>query len=215
MSAGFRMCLVALCLLAAQPSSLQPTPVYGAESPQALIAQMEKAMAVDDFGAVMPLISPAGRKEMAEDAITALIVALSFLDPDNPAPGSDPVPEAERDTKRKNHRAAVEVARETLKPYGLAGLIGQSPISPLTKDVFELALTRADTVVLMRSLFAALDRIGTLLGMERSDEKKLPMTLGNVTDFQVTGDTATAKGDGQTIEFERLQGRWYLKPPDQ
>ena len=215
MSAGVRTWCVVICALAARSLFAQQlSPIYGAESPQALVATMEKALAADDFAAVMPLISSAGRKEMAEDAITALIVTLSFTDPDNPSAGNTPLSAAERDAKRQNHRAAVEVARETLRPHGLDGLIGQSPISPLSKDVFALALNRTDTVVLMRSLFASLDRIATLLGLERGDEKKLPLTFGKISDFAVTGDTATAKIEGGTVEFERVDGRWYLKPPD-
>ena len=76
-----------------------------------------------------------------------------------------------------------------------------------------LALSRTDTVVLMQSLYSALDRIGKLLGTERTDEKKLQMTFGKVTDFVINGDSATAKANGDPIEFERLDGRWYLKPP--
>lgn len=214
MSAVSRIGLVALCVLAAQTAAPQSTPIYGAESPQAVMAAMEKAIAADDFPAVISLITPSRRKELAEDAVTGLIVALNFMDPDKPAAGGTPVPESERAAKRKSYRAAVDVARETLRPHGLDGLIGQAPLTPFSKDIFELALTRTDTVVLMRSLYAALDRIGGLLGMDRSDEKKLLMTFGTVTDFEITGDTATAKSDADTIEFERLQGRWYLKRPD-
>ena len=214
MPAGFRLCVAAICLSVAAQARAQMTPPYGADSPQALIAAMEKAIAADDFGAVMPLISPAGRRELAEDAVTALIVALNFMDPDKAAAGGAGVPDAEREMKRKNHQAAVEIARETLRPHGLDGLLGEAPLSPLSKDVFALALTRTDTVVLMQSLYSALDRISKLLGTERTDEKKLPMTFGRVTDFEINGDTATAKADGDPIEFERLQGRWYLKPPD-
>lgn len=212
MPAGFRCAVAALCLSAAAPAFAQLTPTYGADSPQELMAAMEKAIAADDFGAVMPLVSPAGRQELAEDAITALIVALNFMDLDKAA-ASVTITEAERETKRRNHQAAMQVARETLSPHGLDGLLGQAPLSPLSKDVFALALSRTDTVVLMQSLYAALDRIGTLLGTERTDEKKLPLTFGKVTDFAINGDSATAKADGDPIEFERLDGRWYLKPP--
>ena len=214
MSAVSRTGLVALCVLAAQTAAPQPTPIYGAESPQAVMAAMEKAIAADDFPAVISLISPSKRKELAEDAITGLIVALNFMDPDKPAAGDTPMPESERAARRKSYRAAVEVARETLRPHGLDGLIGQAPLTPLSKDIFELALTRTDTVVLMRSLYAALDRIGGVLGIDRSDERKLLMTFGAVTDFEITGDTATAKAEADTIEFERLSGRWYLKRPE-
>jgi hypothetical protein len=214
MPAGSCRAFAAVVALAVQATATQISPTYGAESPQALVSAMEKALAADDFGSMMPLISPAGRKELAEDAVTALIVTLNFTDPDKPSTGSASLSPTERDAKRVSHRAAVEVARETLRPHGLDGLLGEAPLSPLSKDVFALALDRTDTVVLMQSLYSALDRISTLLGMERSDEKKLPLTFGNVTGYQVSGDTATAKTDGDTIEFERLDGRWYLKPPD-
>jgi hypothetical protein len=128
-------------------------------------------------------------------------------------PGSKPIPPAELEAKRKNYRAAVDVARQTLRPYGLDKLIGQPPLSPEVKDVLEAALTNADTVTLMQSLFTSLEKIGTLLGMEKSDDKKLPWTFGKVSDYQVTGDSATAKTDTDTIEFERVDGRGYLKPP--
>jgi len=214
MPAGSCRALLTVVALAAQAAPTQISPTYGAESPQALVAKMEQALAADDFGSVIPLISPAGRKDLAEDAVTALIVALNFTDPDKATTGDVSLSAAERDAKRVNHRAAIEVARETLRPHNLDGLLGESPLSPLSKDVFALALDRTDTVILMQSLYSALDRISKLLGIERSDEKKLPMTFGNVTDYQVSGDTATAKTGGDTIEFERLDGRWYLKPPD-
>ena len=214
MPAGLCSALLAIAVLAAQGPPPPISPVYGSESPEALMATMEKALAADDFGSVIPLISPTGRKELAEDAITALIVTLNFTDPDKPSAGGPPLDPAEREARRANHRAAVEVARQTLRPHGLDGLIAEPPLSPLSKDVFVLALDRTDTVVLMQSLYAALDRIGKLLGMERSDEKKLPMTYGKVTDFEINGDTATAKANGDPIEFERLQGRWYLKAPE-
>ena len=135
-----------------------------------------------------------------------LILALNFLDPDSKAPGSKPVPDSEREARRRSYRAAVDVARQTLQPHRLDGLIGQAPLAPATKDIVELALANADTVVLMRSLFAALERIGALLNMERGGEKKMPWTFGKVTDYQVTGDHATAKADAETIEFERVDG---------
>ena len=214
MPAGSCNVFLAVVAFAAQATAIRISPTYGADSPQTLVATMEKALAADDFGSVIPLISPAGRKDLAEDAVTALIVALNFTDPDKSSTGSAALTAAEREVTRANHRAAVEIARNTLRPHGLDGVIDQAPLSPLSKDVFALALDRTDTVVLMQSLFSALDRISTLLGTERSDEKKLPMTFGTATDYQVSGDTATARTSGQTIEFERLEGRWYLKAPD-
>lgn len=216
MSAARRVTLIALCLFAAAvPSSVQkPTsPVYGAESPQAVMAAMETATAADDFNAMLPLISPQGREDLADDAITALVLALNFLNPDDPMPGTTPVAPAEIESKRKSYRAALDIARDALRPYALDTLIGQPPLAPRTKDALDAALPKADTVVLMRSLYAALQQIGTTLGMEKTDEKKVPWTFGKVTDYQISGDIATARTATDTIEFERIEGRWYLKPP--
>lgn len=216
MSAARRVILIALCLFAAGVPSVRQkpaTPIYGAESPQAVMAAMEAAIAADDFAAVLPLISPQGREELANDAITALVLALNFLNPDDPVPGTTPVPPDEIDGKRKSYRAAVEIARAALTPYGLDTLIGQPPLSPRTKDALDAALPQADTVVLMRSLYTALEQIGAALGMEKTNDKKVPWTFGKVTDYQIAGDTATARSERDTIEFERVQGRWYLKPP--
>jgi len=208
--------LIALCLFAAAVPSVQQKPappVYGAESPQAVMAAMETAIAADDFNAMLPLISPESREELADDAITALVLALNFFNPDDPMPGTTPVPPGEIESKRKSYRAALDIARDALRPYGLDTLIGQPPLAPRTKDALDAALQQADTVVLMRSLYAALQQISTTLGMEKTDEKKVPWTFGKVTDYQISGDTATARTATDTIEFERIQGRWYLKPP--
>ena len=212
MSAVLRVSLIAICLLMTAYPSTQVTPVYGAESPQAVMAAMERAIAADDFSAVMPLVSPDGRKDLAEDAISGLILALKFLDPDGSAPEMTSIPEPEREAKRRSYRAAVDVARTTLRPHRLDGLIGQAPISPNTRDIMELALSKTDTVVLMRSLFAALEQIRVLLNMEHGDEKKMPWNFGKVASYEINGDHATAKTDDQTIEFERVDDRWYFKP---
>lgn len=216
MSAARRITLIALCLFAAGVPSVHQkpvAPVYGAETPQAVMTAMEAAIAADDFNAMLPLISPQGREDLANDAITALVLALNFLNPDDPMPRTTPVPPGELESKRKNYQAALGIARDALRPYALDTLIGQPPLAPRTKDALDAALAKADTVVLMRSLYTALQQIGTTLGMEKTDEKKVPWRFGKVTDYQISGDTATARTGTDTIEFERIQGRWYLKPP--
>ena len=40
----------------------------------------------------------------------------------------------------------------------------------------------------------------------------LPM-MGSVSDYKISGDKATAKEGTGTIDFERINGRWYLAPP--
>jgi hypothetical protein len=215
MSAARCASLIAVCLLAAGMPATQPkiVPVYGAESPQAVMSALQSAIAADDFNAMLPLISPQGRQDLADDAITALILALNFLDPDNPMPGSTPIPPSAIESRRKAYAETLDVARETLRPFGLGGLVGKPPLSPVTKDTLDAVLTHTDTVVLMRSLYATLQQISRLMGIEKTDEKKIPWSFGTVSDYQITGDTATAKSGTDTLEFERIDGRWYLKAP--
>jgi hypothetical protein len=142
-------------------------------------------------------------------------MALAFSNPDDPMPGSKPLPKAELDKRKKGYASAVDLVRQTLRPHGLDSLIGQPPMAPKSQETLKAALAKADTVVLVTSLLTAMDRIGPMLGMQKSDSKKVPFTFGKVTNFQVKGDRATAKAATEVLEFERVQGRWYLKPPTQ
>lgn len=188
-------------------------PQYGAESPQAVVAGLQKPIESDDIVAAMPFISPAGRRDLAENAFGGLLVALSFYNPDEQLLGSKP-PKAELDTQRKNYRTAVGVARQALKPHGLDGLVGQPPaaaMEPKAQATVKSALDKADAVAVVSAVMSTLERISVLLKMEKSNTRIVPFSFSTVTDYRVDGDRATAKGANETLEFEKVQGRWYIK----
>jgi len=187
--------------------------VYGAATPQEVVAGMQKAMATGDLGALMPFIAPSGRAELATDGVTGVLMLLAFSNPDDQMPGSKPLPAAELEAKRKGYREASALAKQTLRPFGLDTLIGKPAMSTDSQKAIARAIDKADTVALTSSLFAAMTRMGPMLGMTKSNTLPELFKTDQVTDYRVSGDRATAKAGSETINFIRIDGRWYAEPP--
>jgi hypothetical protein len=201
-------------LLFATAALAQPQQaIYGAETPQAAIAGLQRAVKANDVVAAIPFVSPAGRRELASEGISSLMMFLAFADPSDPMSGGQTLPKAERDAKRKAYRSAVDTVRKTLKPHGLDKVVGRPAMAVETQQAIDTAVARADTVVLVTSLISMMDRIGPMLGMRKSDRPTIPFTLGNVTNYRIDGDRATARAAGETLQFERIDDRWYVQPP--
>jgi hypothetical protein len=62
-------------------------------------------------------------------------------------------------------------------------------------------------------MYAALTKIGPLLGLKKDVKPEPLVPVGTVTDYKITGDTATAKNGAETMKFTRIAGRWYVEPP--
>ena len=200
--------------LVAVATAGQTAPVYGGATPQEVVASLQKAVKSNDFLGAVPFISPDGRKELANEGVTGVIMVLAFSDPDDPIPGGKPLAKAELDAKRKSYRAAMDLAKATLKPHGLDAFIGKPAMSAETQGAIDAAISKADTVALVTSLMGAMVQMGPMLRMSKKGEgPKLPFTLGNVTDYKITGDKATAKNGAEAIDFVRVGGRWFMTPP--
>jgi hypothetical protein len=202
-----------MAILATGSVGAQAPKVYGAASPQEVVAGLQKAVPSGDYGTAFALISPAGRQELAAEAITGVGMMIAFSDPDDPMPGGKPLPKAELDAKRKNYRAAIDLAKQTLKPYGLDTIIGKPSLAPETVKAVDTSLAKADTVVLLTSLMSAMEKMGPMMGMKKSSKPLFPFEVGTVADYKISGDKATAKGAKETLEFVRIDGRWYVSPP--
>ena len=188
--------------------------VYGGATPQEVVAGLQKAIKSGDVSSAFAYISPAGRTELAGEAVVGVVMVLQFTDPSDPMPGSKPLPKAELDAKIKQYRAAVDLAKATLKPYGLDAIVGKPPLSPETKKVMDASLPKADTVALLSNLMATMEKIGPMVGMKKQAERPpLPFDVGSVSDYKISGDKATAKTPKEALEFVRIDGRWYLNPP--
>jgi hypothetical protein len=64
-----------------------------------------------------------------------------------------------------------------------------------------------------RALIVDLMGFMRALGDSQGQEEKKPFSLpAEVTDYKIDGDRATAKAGGETVEFVKVDGRWYLAP---
>ena len=206
---GVALVTVSMCTHVAAVA--QQKPVYGGATPQEVIGGIQKAGKAGDFPGVVRYVSPSGRTELVKEGLIGLMFMFALSDPDDPMPGSKPLAKAELETKRKNYRAARDIIVAALKPYGLESLVDQSGGD--AQKTLDAAIAKADSVAMVTSLMNALDRVGPLLGMTKSEKPKVPFLFENVTDYQIKGDRATAKSGTETLDFIRLDGRWYINPP--
>ena len=184
----------------------------GAASPQEAVAAIKKATAANDMLGALPVISASGLKEIASEGVSGVLMVLAFSDPDDPMPGGAKPSAAELAAKRKTYKEAVDLAKLTLKPYGLDTTIGKPVMAAETQKTIDAALDKADNVALITSLYSAMMKMGPMLGM--GDAKPRPLVnVGTVTDYRITGDKATARNGAETMNFTRVGGRWYIEPP--
>ena len=204
--------LLAVFAIGVSPQA-QPARSSGAATPQEAVSIIKKAADAKDVLAALPVISPAGLKEIANEGVTGVLMVLAFSDPDDRMPGSSTPPKAELDQKRKQYQEALRLATAVLKPHGLDTLIGKPILAEATQASLNASLDKADNFTLVSSLFAALGKMAPLLGMKESPKPDSLISLGTVTGYRITGDKATAQNGAETMTFTRTGGRWYIEPP--
>lgn len=204
--------LLASLLVGAAPLA-QGTKPGGAATPQEAVAVIQKAGAANDFLAALPVISPGGLKVVANEGVTGLLMVLAFSDPDDSMPGAPKPSKAELDTQRKNYKAALGMANQVLKPYGLDTMIGKPVLSPDVQKSLNAALDKADNAALITTLYGAMVKMGPMLGMNEPPKPDPLVKVGTVSGYKITGDKATAQNGAETMNFVRIGGRWYIEPP--
>jgi hypothetical protein len=205
--------LLSACLGTTLASAQAPAKVYGGATPQEVMAVMEKAIKADDFGMAVSVVSPAGRSSLASEGLTSLLTIIRFSSPDSPLPGQPAPSKADLEKQKKDYRTLVDLVTAALKPHGMDTLVGKPPLSVDTEKAMDAALAKTDTVVLLSSLMATMEKVGPLLGMKPDGGAKVPFKFGPVTGYKITGDNATAKAGTEPLDFVRIGGRWYLTPP--
>lgn len=205
--------LLTLAAAGALPLVAQVAKPYGAASPQDVVAALKKAAAANDMMAALPVISPNGLKQIANEGVTGLLMVLAFSDPDDAMPGAPKPSKTELDAKRKSYKQALDLATGVLKPYGLDTMIGKPVLAPEVQKPLDAALDKADKVALINSLYGSLVKIGPLLGMKQTPKPEPLVEVGNVTAYKINGDKATAQNGAETMDFVRIDGRWYVEPP--
>jgi methylmalonyl-CoA mutase cobalamin-binding subunit len=200
-------------LIASAISEAQVAKPYGAATPEEAVAAVKKAGTANDMLTALPVISPNGLKQIANEGVTGMLMVLAFSDPDDAMPGSTKPSKTELDTRRKNYKQALSLATATLKPYGLDAAIGKPVLAEQTQKIIDTAIDKADNVVLVTSLYGALTKMAPLLGMKQNPKPDPLVDIGTVTGYKITGDRATAQNGAETLQFTRIDGRWFIEPP--
>ena len=208
---GVTVLLTAL-VVAAVPLA-QTAKTRGAATPQEAVATVKKAIAAGDMSTVFSMISPNGLKSLSGEGVTGMLMALAFSDPDDAMPGAPKPSKTELDAKRKAYKDALAIATQTLKPYGLDTLIGKPVLATPTQNAINAALEKADTFALMTSLYAALTKIGPMLGANKDGRGPQLLDIGTVSNYKIAGDKATAMNGAEVISFSKFDGRWFMEGP--
>lgn len=231
-SAGRPVATILILLLAALPAAaaVKREPP-GADSPQAVVARLEKASQTNDFAEVAACVTPEDRKELAMGLLvgTTMMVAFSQMGGEMAGSMAEGMTEGmtgqemsakdKAELEKQKKKAAEEAKkvetkfRAVLEKNGLSEFFSEDPAAeskPGDQEKAMAALDKADQVALIGDLMGLLESLG-----ENQAKEKKPVELpGKVTDYKIQGDKATAKAGDETVEFLKIGGRWYLKAPE-
>lgn len=219
-------------LLLVMPIAARASEPPGGETPQAVVARLEKAMADQDLAEMLACVTPSSRREASLMLVAGAGMMVAFMAMGSAmgaemaegfAAGEDgEVPAEEKAKLEEQKRAAEAKAAELqaryegiLERHGVTAMMDDE--TPLPEDPAarraELDRLFADTddIALIRDLLAMLEDLGE--GEGGGGSPRSPVNLpGAVTDYVVEGDTATARSGDETIHFQRVGGRWYVEP---
>lgn len=204
---------------------------YGGETPQAVVERMNAAGQSKDFSEIAACLAPDDRNELALGLMLGAGMMIGFMQMGGDMmegmaegmaegmTGQELTAEQKKDIEKGKKEAAAKAAGlqkrydEILGKHKLAekmeggpapgGAEGGAAIRELFKEV--------DTVALVSDLGALMTELG-----ESADEGKISEQFEKqaVTDYKIEGDRATAKSGSETVEFVKVDGRWYVKAPE-
>lgn len=203
---------------------------HGAESPQALVERMTAAAESGDFAEIAACIAPEERAQMAVMMVAMAGMMVAFMDMGSGMAGAigegmaeafseeGMTEEQKAELEASQKQAAEEVAavqkryEEILDKHGLSELMEEDEAEE-EADLAQL-LEGVDEIALLRDVMSFLEEIGDD-AEDEAEEDGGPLDIPDeVTDIEVQGDRATARAGDEELEFVRIDGRWYFKPPD-
>lgn len=218
--------VVPLPLLAA--SAKQP----GADSPQALVARLRAAAEKNDFPELVDCIAPKERREMAAGLVLGTTMMVAFMDMGSEmATGMGQAmaegmsgSELTADQKAQAEKAKAEAKAKSaelhgrydaiMQRYGLKDRMeqlqanGRDDRTPPDEAIGKL-LAGVDERALIVDLMGFMNALGESQGQGDKKPFSLP---SEVTDYKIDGDRATAKAGSETVQFVKVDGRWYFAP---
>ena len=207
----------------------------GADSPQAVIARLEKAGQAKDLPGMAACLAPEDRTEITKGMLMAATMMVAFAqmgpgmadqmaegmsnlgdDSENPKSAQEKAKEkAERDKQTQEAQKKVKEMetqyRGILKKNGLPDFFSEDGQKKAGPDEADAVLQKIDQIALLDDLMGFLDKMDTGENQEPEKPFELP---GKVTDYKIQGDRATARAGNETIDFVKVGGRWFMKAPE-
>lgn len=224
--------LVLVTLLAASPALLAQArrEPPGADSPQALVARLEKASQKGDLPEIAACLTPDDRTDLTKGMLLAATMMVAFSQMGTEMAGSLAEGMAEATGQEMNQKDKAEMEKQKKEAAQQAKKLEDKFRGILTKhklpDFFaegdqagdagdmgkaDEQLKKIDQVALLADLMTFLHEIDP---DEATKSGKPIEALDQVTGYKIDGNRATAKAGDETLEFVKLDGRWYLEAPE-
>ncbi|HEX2254242.1 MAG TPA: hypothetical protein VHQ65_13305 [Thermoanaerobaculia bacterium] len=219
--------VVALVAGLAVPRPVRAAVETGADSPQALVARLQKAAEAEDFSEIAACMAPEDRAMMSMMLMMASGMMVAFAGMGGEMAGG--MAEAFADEASAEDKAALE-AQKAAAAAEVAALQAK----------YEAILTRYGVDELMEEdseppaepgpaaaakLLAGVDQVGLIAELmkfmreafpeEAGEEEPMDVPMGELADLRIDGDHASATIGGEPAHFVRIDGRWYaaIEPP--
>ena len=204
-----------------------PTPL-GAATPQAVVARVAKAAQTKDLSEIVACLEPESRHEITLGLLVATTMFVAFMgmgsELTKAAEGvgeaiagqkMDAKEKAKLDkaaaaSKAKMEKAKVELSA-ILKRHGLPNLLDEKAQLP-EADKADALFKNVDEPALAADLLQFMSSIGESKDKSPSDDGPFP-SLDDVKDYKIAGNKATAKAGKETIDFVKIDDRWFLRAP--
>jgi hypothetical protein len=212
-----------VCSLALNPAVAHAATPLGADTPQALVARMNKAAQTKDMAEIAACLDPESRTQLAAMMMLAGVMMVGFMGMGSEMGAGmteamgDQTAEAKQKAAASKKEADAKIAKAkagmtaVFKKHGLPDMMDEKAPEP-TGDPKEL-FAKIDQPAFIKDMIGFLETIGE--GKEKGDSPtdKMP-DMKSVTDYKITGNTATAKAGSETLDFVKVDGKWFLKMPE-
>lgn len=208
----------------------------GADSPQAVIARLEKAAQANDLPGIAACLTEQDRIDITSAMLLASTMMVAFAQmgssmaetmaeemsgtadtPPQELTAEQKKAQAENEKSKKEAQAKIKQMedkyRKILLKHKLPDFFAEGAESEAGPEKAAEQLKKVDQIALLDDLMAFL----TELDEKEADaaKKESPVDLpGKVTNYNIQGNHATAKAGNETLEFEKQNGRWFLKAPE-
>lgn len=203
----------------ASPAVAQ-TPL-GAATPQDLVARLTRAAETRNLAEIAACVDPKSRTELTMGLLIGATMMIAFAGMGSEmaegmaqAMGGEQKPADKAAADKKKARAQADLAKAkaqlsaVFKKHGLPDLMDESAALPQEEGAAEKMLARVDQPALAADLLGVMQAAG---GDKMKGNEAGPIDAPkDVGDYKIAGDKATARAGAETLDFVKIDGKWFL-----